>query len=84
MEVDTGAAVSVVSEDTYKKLFFNLPLKRASVCLKTFTGEQIPILGEIAVEVYVLPPAASSTFSNCSQRQGTQSVWKRLADAFST
>ena len=28
-----------------------LPLKRASVCLKTFTGEQIPILGKIAVEV---------------------------------
>ena len=51
MEVDTGAAVSVVSEDTYKELFFDLPLKIASVCLKTFTGEQIPILGEIAVEV---------------------------------
>ena len=51
MEVDTGAAVSVVSEDTYKELFFDLLLKRASVCLKTFTGEQIPILGEIAVEV---------------------------------
>ena len=41
MEVDTGAAVSVVSEDTYKELFFDLPLKRASVCLETFTGEQI-------------------------------------------
>ena len=45
MEVDTGAAVSVVSEDTYKELFFDLPLKRASVCLKTFTGEQIPTTG---------------------------------------
>ena len=27
MEVDTGAAVSVVSEDTYKELFFDLPLR---------------------------------------------------------
>ena len=51
MEVDTGAAVSVISEETYKELFSNLALKKAPVCLKTFTGEQIPILGEIVVDV---------------------------------
>ena len=49
--MDTGAAVSVISEETYKELFSNLALKKAPVCLKTFTGEQIPILGEIAVDV---------------------------------
>ena len=51
MEVDTGAAVSVISEETYKEQFSNLALKKAPVCLKTFTGEQIPIPGEIAVDV---------------------------------
>ena len=35
MEDDTGTAVAVVSEDTYKEMFFDLPLERAFVCLKT-------------------------------------------------
>ena len=51
MKVDTGAAVSVISEETYKELFMNLSLKKASVNLKTYTGERIPVLGEIEVEV---------------------------------
>ena len=51
MEVDIGAAVYVISEETYKELFMNLSLKKASVNLKTYTGERIPVLGEIEVEV---------------------------------
>ena len=51
MEVDTGAAVSVISEETYKGLFSNLTLKEAPMGLKTYTGERIPVLGEVVVEV---------------------------------
>ena len=40
MEVDTGAAVSVISETTYKDLFPNLTLKTVPMGLKTYTGEQ--------------------------------------------
>ena len=46
-----GAAVSIISEETYKNLFPNLNLKEAPIGLKTYTGERIPILGEIVVEV---------------------------------
>ena len=46
-----GAAVSVISEETYKEVFMNLSLKKASVSLKTCTGKRIPVLGEIEVEV---------------------------------
>ena len=51
MEVDTGAAVSVISKETYKEMFMNLSLKKASVSLNTYMGERIPVLGEIEVEV---------------------------------
>ena len=51
MEVDTGAAVLVISEKTYKGLFPNLTLKEAPMGLKTYTGERIPVLGEVVVEV---------------------------------
>ena len=50
MEVDKGAAVSVISEETYKELFSNLTLKEAPMGLKTYTGERIPVLG-VVVEV---------------------------------
>ena len=51
MKVDTGAAVSVILfEETYKELSMNLSLKKTSVSLNTYTGERIPVLGEIEVE----------------------------------
>ena len=54
MELDTGATLSVISEETYHKLFpvETAPaLKTSKAQLKTYTGEVIPILGEIEVEV---------------------------------
>ena len=51
MEVDTGAAVSVISETTYKDLFSNITLNEVPMGLKTYTRERIPVLGELTVEV---------------------------------
>ena len=39
-EVDTGSAVSIISETVYKKLFQHLPLKPAHFYLKTYSGER--------------------------------------------
>ncbi len=51
MEVDTGAAVSIISHARYKQLFAHVPLEGARVKLKTYTGENIPVLGQFTVTV---------------------------------
>ena len=50
MELDTGATLSVISEQTYHKLFSNgkaPTLKTVTTKLTTYTGETIDILGEV-------------------------------------
>ena len=51
MEVDTGGAVTIISEKLRDKVFPKATLQRSSLLLKTYTGETMPVLGEIAVEV---------------------------------
>ena len=51
MEVDTGAAVSVISSTTRANLFHSCPLSSTSTILTTYTGDRIPVVGEMKVEV---------------------------------
>ena len=54
MEIDTGAAVSLISEKTYKTQWspqFQPTLKASNVRLHTYTKESIEVLGSIPVEV---------------------------------
>ena len=51
MEVDTGAAVSIISVATRSKTFPECPLLNTSAILTTYTGEQMAVAGEMAVEV---------------------------------
>ncbi|CAB3990019.1 Hypothetical predicted protein [Paramuricea clavata] len=54
MEVDTGAAVSIMNEDTYtllKKKHPNLELKESKVRLDTYMGEQVKVLGQVETSV---------------------------------
>ena len=54
MEIDTGAARSIISDKTYTQLWFqdlSPPLKPTNATLKTYTGEQIKPLGAISVQV---------------------------------
>ena len=50
MEVDTGAAVSIVSECTYRGLR-SVTLKKSQVFLRTYSAEPLVVLGEADVEV---------------------------------
>ena len=72
MEVDTGAAVSVVSMDTYKRLFPNTSLSVSTLCLKTYTGEPMPVAGELDVEIWF---TSVYSFSYCSRRIRSKLVW---------
>ena len=51
MELDTGAEVSVLPESTYLSLFPEKKLVMSAAILKTYTGEPIPVVGEIEVGV---------------------------------
>ena len=51
MELDTGAAGSLVSEYTYRHLCPNKPLQETSSHLCKYSGEQLTVLGQLDVEV---------------------------------
>ena len=54
LDVDTGAAVSILSEKVFQQLFSGVELKPSSLLLKTYTGERMQILGTLAVKVCYL------------------------------
>ena len=51
MEVDTGADISIISEDTRKTLFPAQKVYKSDLILKTYTGEPIRIIGQLRVRV---------------------------------
>ena len=51
MEVETGAAVSLVPEHVWKKEFPQLPPNQTNVVLQTYTGDPIPFVGKTVVHV---------------------------------
>ena len=51
MEVDTGAAFSIISKQTQKSHFSNLKLRRLDIRLKTYMDERIDVLGQLHVHV---------------------------------
>ncbi|XP_077482552.1 uncharacterized protein LOC144093113 [Stigmatopora argus] len=51
MQLDTGAAVTLVSEIVYKKHLSHLPLEVSKVQLSTFSGENIPLRGQVTAKV---------------------------------
>ena len=54
MEIDTGASVSVISEETFHTIQRGehpLQLKETSVQLRTYTGDVIPVRGSVLVPV---------------------------------
>ena len=51
MQVDTGAAVSILAADTFRKLFPNANLHPSTLLLRTYTGETMKVLGELPVRV---------------------------------
>ena len=61
MEIDKGAAVSIISDTTRTGLphLLKLPLQPTEVKLRTYTGESIPVLGELVVNVTCQGPSCT-------------------------
>ena len=52
MEIDTGAAATIISEDTFKKIGQGkLEVKLATVKLRTYKGESVKVLGTVNIMV---------------------------------
>ena len=51
MELDTGSAVSIVSESVYLKYLRRVPLRKTTLKLRTYTGEIVKPSGMITVTV---------------------------------
>ena len=55
MEIDTGASLSLISKATYDKLQSSAtlpPLKSEQIKLRTYTGEEINVLGSVSVTAW--------------------------------
>ena len=51
MEIDTGAAVSIVSKQEYESKFSSYEPRKTDIVLKTYTSESLEVAGEITVHV---------------------------------
>ena len=51
MELDTGATVSLISQNTFKRLFPGTELQQSSTKLHSYSGESISVLGQLQVDV---------------------------------
>jgi len=51
MELDTGSALTIVTESDYKRLWPHIPLTRADLTLRTYTGQKVYPKGRIKVTV---------------------------------
>ena len=51
MELDTGAAVTLVSESTYRRFWSNRPLQECTTRPHTYTGERLTVLAQQLVPV---------------------------------
>ena len=51
MEVDTGAAVSIMSLQTMKKMLPGISMSKSKAILRTYSKHKIPVIGEIQLEV---------------------------------
>ncbi|KAK4314476.1 hypothetical protein Pmani_014181 [Petrolisthes manimaculis] len=51
MQVDTGAAISLISKSTYKMMFSGIPLEKFKKRLTTYTGQVIKVYGCAKVDV---------------------------------
>ena len=49
--VDTGASVTLMSETECHKLFPEATLRESSVLLRTYSGDRLPVVGEVDVRV---------------------------------
>ena len=93
-KIDTGAAVSLISEQQQKSLLPETTIQPSTLKLKTYTGEQMSVLGELPVEVnyedqtanlvLVVVAGDGPRLFGCSWLQYLRLDWKTIANVAPT
>ena len=78
MELDTGASVSIVSEEAWRKRFPTAPLEESQIELRTYTGEALDIIGQANVQVTYQDNIANLPLQIIKAKR-TKPIWKKLA-----
>ena len=73
MEVDTGAAWSVISKSTYQKIWHTRPLKPSLINLRTYTGEAVTVFGNSRSGSCIQRPGQQASLARCRWK------WSHLA-----
>ena len=50
-ELDTGAAVTIMSQSEFQRLLPRVVLRKCAVLLKTYSGERLTVVGDVDVQV---------------------------------
>ena len=90
-EVNTGAAVTLIFEETYRKHFLNMPMQETSLQLTMYSKYQLQVLGQVTVDVsygtqngryilYVIKGTGTSLLGRDWMRH-IQLDWKSIASA---
>ena len=80
MEVDTAAAVSLMSKATQKKLLPHAKLLKAIVKLQTYTAESLPVIGTLEVQARCANYVGKHTLFVVSGNGSTLFGWDWLMD----
>ena len=59
MELDTGAAVSLMSKQTYQTMFPDIPLQETKTTLKMYSREPLRVMGQRDVQVKIAGKTAN-------------------------
>jgi len=78
MELDTGAGVSIISQETYNRHFKETPLQPCDTRLHTYTGHPVQVSGQFLVQLNYQNQTVTVPLL-VVYRLWTFTLWKKLA-----
>ena len=79
MEIDTGSAVSIMSDSLFSSVFQNAKLQKTKTKLCNYSGEQLPVQLQISYIVdYQLQRTNLHSTNNCVNRRRSNTSRPRL------
>lgn len=78
MEVDTGSACTIIPMDTYETRFQHIPLAKTKQVLKTYSGDIVPLAGQMQVEVRYGEEASHTLTLLVAAVKDQPAIWEEI------